>query len=1095
MTIRMLTVLTATILALPASASAQPAKPPAAEVLDHFEAKVRPVFVAHCQKCHGPQKQFGGLRLDTDAAVKVGGDSGPVIVPGDVAKSILMQAIRHEGDYKMPPNGKLKDEEIAAIAAWVQAGAPWPATAKPLDQTQASRHWAFQPVRPQTPPEVADKAWPRNPIDQFIAAQLHAHQLKPSPPADRRTLIRRVYYDLIGLPPTPEEVEAFVRDQRPDAYAELVERLLASPHYGERWARLWLDVARYSDTKGYVFNEDRNYPYAYTFRDYVIDSFNRDRPYNEFILHQLAADRLDLGENKLPLAAMGFLTVGRRFLNNQHDIIDDRLDVVTRGLMGLTVTCARCHDHKYDPIPIKDYYSLYGVFASSVEPRELPVIAPPPRTPEVIAFEQEVQKRQQAIEDYRQKVLANVHARLRAAEAISSYLLAVRDARGKNPEQIATLLRQRDLNPMVFDRWRALLNNPQDAEFAPLVRLADVADAQLTERAADLLRQDTPPGTPPGQRLGQPSLHPAVASALASAKLTGYADLCAVYGKLLHQAVSVQPPAPELAGLRQRLTEGERAPLTYTLRELPQLQNRAERDRLAQMQTELDGFKAKSPVAPPRAMVLNDLPQPVEPYVFVRGNPGNRGPNVPRQFLEILSGPQRQPFREGSGRLELARAIASPDNPLTARVIVNRVWAQYFGQGLVRTLSDFGLRSEPPSHPALLDWLAHRFVADGWSLKKLHRLIVTSATYQQSSQERADLAKLDPDNKLLGRMPRRRMDFEGLRDGLLAVSGQLDRRVGGKSVDLWAPPYSKRRTLYAFIDRQNLPGVFRTFDFALPDTHSPQRFTTTVPQQALFLLNHPFVIEQAKALVNRPEVVAAKSPAEKVQALYRLVYQRPPTPQELELTQQFIRASKSGSELTSPQAAWQYGYGGYDAQTKSVRFTPLPHFTGQAWQGGPNLPDSKLEWATLNAQGGHPASAHAVIRRWTAPVDGEVRLHGRLTHPAREGNGVRARIVLAGATVLGTWEVHHGQRETNLPAVAVRKGQTLDLIVDCKDHISHDSFLWELTIEPVQPPPPGIGQTWNTQRDFAGPEPTGILGTWEQLGQVLLLANEFAFVD
>ncbi|HEV3021108.1 MAG TPA: DUF1549 and DUF1553 domain-containing protein, partial [Pirellulales bacterium] len=508
--------------------------------------------------------------------------------------------------------------------------------------------------------------------------------------------LRRASFDLTGLPPTAAEVDAFEQDPAPDAFAKVLDRLLASPRYGERWGRHWLDVARYADTKGYVFTEERRYAYAYTYRAYVIKAFNDDLPYDQFILEQLAADRLAAeGQSADPsrMAAMGFLTLGRRFLNNQHDIIDDRIDVTARGLLGLTVACARCHDHKFDPIPTKDYYSLYGVFASSSEPKEGPLLAQPQQTPEFVAFDKELKAREQAVADFKEKNKAELAAK-----------------------------------------------------------------------------------------------------------------------------------------------------------------NRKFRDELTALQKKVDAWKAASPAAPPRAMVLEDLPQPREPHVLLRGNPGNEGPKVPRQFLAVLAGDKRQPFKNGSGRLELAHAIASPDNPLTARVLVNRVWLHHFGNALVRTPSDFGVRSEPPTHPALLDWLAATFMDDGWSLKRLHRLILLSSAYQQASDERADCAALDPENRLLWRMNRRRLDFESMRDSYLAVSNGLDRALGGRPIDIWAPPFSPRRSVYAYLDRQDLPGVFRVFDFANPDVSNDQRPRTTVPQQALFAMNSPFVLDQVRRLAARPEV-------------------------------------------------------------------------------------------------------------------------------------------------------------------------------------------------------------------------------------------------
>jgi mono/diheme cytochrome c family protein len=750
-------------------AGAARASDPAA--VEFFEKNVRPVLSENCHSCHGPQKQKAGLRLDSAAAVGKGGETGPVITPGNPDASRLIKAVRQtDDDFKMPPKGKLTDAQIADLAAWVKMGAPWPAEAT-TTPNPAKDHWAFRPVMAPAIPDLKSES--RNPIDAFVRAKLAEKGLALSPPADRVTLIRRLTQDLHGLPPTPAEIDAFVNDPDPDADAKLLDRLLASPRYGERWGRHWLDVARYADSKGYVFVEERKYPYAYTYRDYVIRSFNDDLPFDRFILEQLAADRLPLGDDKHPLAAMGFLTLGRRFLNNVHDIIDDRIDVVSRGMLGLTVTCARCHDHKFDPIPSQDYYSLYGVFASSVEPKDPPLIETPQRTAALEAFEKELAKRQADVEAYRKK----------------------------RQEATATLSRALAMTP---------------------------------------------------------GLDPLALRAVVAAGPNPIAQL----------------PADKFE----------------------KLLNRADRNALRTLVKKVETLKANSPAAPARAMAMNDAPQPVQPHVFLRGNPANVGPAVPRQFLEVLAGPDRKPFADGSGRLDLAKAIADPNNPLTARVFVNRVWAQHFGKGLVGTPSDFGVRSDPPTHPELLDHLADRFVKDGWSVKKLHRLMLLSDTYRQRSDDRPECVKADPENRLVWKFNRQRLDLEALRDGMLAVAGRLDTTIGGPAVDLLAAPFVLRRTVYGFIDRQNLPGLFRTFDFASPDTHAPQRYSTTVPQQALFLMNSPFAVEQAKAVAARPEVVGVSEPPARVDALYRLLYGRAPTGDEVEMGVRFVSEASPAPE-------------------------------------------------------------------------------------------------------------------------------------------------------------------------------------------------------
>ena len=866
------------------------ASPPSPEGVEFFEKNIRPVFVEHCVSCHGAKKQQAGLRLDTKAGLFKGTDDGPALVAGEPDKSKLVRAVRHDGEVKMPPKTKLPAAALEAIAAWVKMGAPYPDAAAAIVADPAATHWAYQPVKPITPP--ATKSEVTHPIDQFIQKGLEEKGLSLASSADKRTLIRRVTYDLTGLPPTPEESDAFLNDASPAAYERLIDRLLDSPRYGEQQARHWMDLARYADTKGYVFTEDRNYPYAYTYRDWLIRAFNDDLPYDRFIIYQLAADRAAKGE-KAHLAAMGFLTVGRRFLNNVPDIIDDRLDATFRTFQGVTVGCARCHDHKFDPVPTKDYYSLYGVFASSVEPAELPLIAEPMTTPEVLAFEAELKKREEAVQAGTAKVRADTLNRLRSADSVAAYLVLVRDTRGMQNGLAGTLAAERKLLALMMDRWRAYLDGrPKTADpvFGIYHVLGAIADAEFAAAApaalAKLLDESDPK-----------KLNPLVAKAFTGPKLVAFADVAKTYGTLLASAWSpaVGPAIPATIELTDVL--GPAGVLNFKERELRKFSSISDNLMLDRLRNAVQTWKANSAVAPARAMVLTDAPTPTQPVVFLRGNPNAAGPTVPRQFLGLVAGSVRKPFVDGSGRLEMALAIADPMNPLTARVFVNRAWTHLFGQGIVRTPSDFGTRSDPPTHPALLDWLAGHFVESGWSIKKLHRLIISSQAYQQSSAVTTEMARLDPESRLIARMSRKRMTFEGLRDALLLSAGRLDGTIGGKSVDVFKSPFPPRRSLYAFIDRQNLPGTLRSFDFALPDTHAPQRFTTTVPQQALFLMNSPFVMEQAKAVASR---VGTGPTNERIAALYRLTLGRAPTQEELATAAEFV----AGQAVEAGPSPW-----------------------------------------------------------------------------------------------------------------------------------------------------------------------------------------------
>jgi len=770
------------------------------------------------------------------------------------------------------------------------------------------RHWAFQPVKAPPLPAVRQHDWPRSSIDRFILAKLDERGLHPSAPADRRTLLRRLTFDLIGLPPTPEEIAAFEEDRAADALAKVVDRLLASPHYGERWGRHWLDVARYADTKGYVFFEEQAYPWAWTYRDYVIRAFNEDLPYDQFIVQQLAADKLPLGRDRRPLTAMGFLTLGGHFMSNPHDIIDDRIDVVTRGLLALTVTCARCHDHKFDPIPTKDYYSLYGVFASSVEPIEPPLFADPPKTPAYETFRKELEKREKVLADFVQtkhKQLVE-SARSRATD----YLLAAHAMRDQpRIDDFMLIADGNDLNPAMLARWQAYLKRTRKKHhpvFAPWHLFAELPEKDFAAKARDFSAQLSK-GPADGR------INPLVARAFAEKPPLSMKAVAQLYGELLnrtektwqetvqHAAAAKMPPPAALSDppseeLRQVFHGSASAPdvAPTVFSELELLPDRASQGKLQELRKAVEKWRSEGAGAPPRAHALVDTSTPYAPCVFQRGNPNNRGASVRRQFLEVLAGPARRPFEQGSGRLDLARAIADRNNPLTARVLVNRVWLHHFGKGLVATPSDFGLRSDPPTHQELLDHLATTFMADGWSIKKLHRRIVLSAVYQQRSDDRPDGRRVDPENALLWKMNRRRLDFEAMRDALLAVSGRLDRTPGGPPVKDILSASARRRTVYGFLDRLHVPGLLRAFDFPSPDASSPQRDTTTIPQQALFFMNNPFAIECARQLVQRTEIAAEKDFARRVDRLYCRLYGRDPTMEEVSLAREF---TGSGMEV------------------------------------------------------------------------------------------------------------------------------------------------------------------------------------------------------
>ena len=864
--------------------------------VDFFESNIRPMLAEHCYKCHSAQGKSpkGGLRLDSIDGMRKGGDTGPAVVPGDLDASLLLRAVNYDDDVlKMPPKGKLPDASIATLTQWVKEGAVVPhdgqtvrAKRPPgLDFESARSHWAYQPVRRPRVPVVQQRAWSRSPVDSFVLASLEAAGLAPSTAADRRTLIRRAYLDLIGLPPSAAEVEAFENDRSLDAFARVVDRLLASPRYGERWGRHWLDVSRYADTKDGVlmFGDDRVRPFAYTYRDYVIRAFNEDLGFDRLIHEQLAADVVAPKDQPWRLAAMGFLTLGRGFDNNLHDQIDDRIDTVTRGLLGLTVACARCHDHKYDAIPTADYYSLYGVFASSEAPLELPLIDRPDQGHLADAAEKAIgAKRLELLRflDSQYKLLSES-----ARQRTPDYLVR---AATTPPDPLETAiffvsLAPEDLRPQIVARWRRYLKQrarPDDPVFGPWHDLMALPEAGFAAQASTVaVRWQTEArGTRPGQ------LNPLIAEHLRHASLRSKADVARAYGELIRRvdeearsSSASAASAPDQAARRQieAILADREGPAYFPRSQSYYYMSRGEKDAFGGKITELDRLTVQAPKAAPRAMVLYDAEELHNPRIFVRGNPSQSGDRVPRQFLRVVAGPDRRPFTHGSGRLDLARAITAAGNPLTSRVIVNRVWMHHFGEPMVSTPSDFGTRSTPPSHPELLDYLAGRLQREGWSLKALHRLIMLSATYQQASFNRPQCHQIDPENRLLWRFPRHRLGLEAMRDTLLFVSDRLDQKMGGRPVDVASDPKNGRRTIYGLVDRQSLPAVFRAFDFASPDQSAERRPRTTVPQQALFSMNAPFVVEQAKALASRRDVAAAATTEERIAALYRVVLRGP----------------------------------------------------------------------------------------------------------------------------------------------------------------------------------------------------------------------------
>jgi cytochrome c553 len=1084
------------------------------QAAEFFEARIRPILVDRCIACHGPEEQKAGLRLDSADGVRRGGDSGPIVEVGDPEASPIVWAIRFDDLVQMPPDGKLTEVAIADLTEWVRMGAPWPESPAPATNPSGpdavseagASHWAFLPVQQPAIPDVRDAGWPVSPIDRFILAGLEARGLRPAPEADRRTLIRRVTFDLTGLPPSPEEVDAFLADESPDAFDRLVDRLLASPRYGERWGRHWLDLARYADTKGYVYGdrEEARFPFAFTYRDYVIRSFNEDRPYDRFLREQIAADLLvddDGKEDRSSLAALGFLTLGRRFLGNVHDIIDDRLDVLFRGTQALTVSCARCHDHKYDPIPTEDYYALYGVFAATTE-RTARLVA----SPGDADYEAGLRERQETLD----KALLAARSKLsdRSRAAVAEYLAAVPDAERFPGDEHYVILSEGELNPLIVHRWRAYLLGTRESShpiFEPWHAFEALTPSRFPAETPALARRFAAggdpahpinplvarlfDGTPPASMLEVASRYAALLAevdrewrdALAEAERTG-------------NDAPIALADPDREALRQVL-HAEGSPSTVPPLHINQIEpyfDEKTRVELGKLQIEIDRWHLGASAASPHALVLEDTPDRRSPRVFLRGNPKTKGPEVPRRFLRVLSGEDRQPFRIGSGRLELADCIASPDNPLTARVLVNRLWMHHFSEGLVRTPSDFGTRGDPPTHPGLLDFLARTFIEDGWSIKAMHRRILLTRTYRQAAVDNPDARAVDPENRLLWRANRRRLEWEALRDAMLAGAGTLDPAMGGRPVPLTTPPFPARRSVYGLIDRQDLPGVFRVFNLANPDQHTPRRHETTIPQQALFLMNNPFVVEQARALAARLEEVESPSPEGRLRALYRFALQRSPSPRESEAALGFLSGpSWAPTAEEGPSTAWRYGKGRFDeASGRLDDFEPLGHWTGSAWQAGPDL-----DLPCLTREGGRAGrDGHAAVRRWVAPAAGVVSLSGPIRVESEDEGGVLAVVLGSRVGELGRWEVGEEGAEAKVDRVDVEPGDAIDFVVVGRGDSAPLPFSWAPRFQFVGPGSGDESPRWDATADFAGPPPAP-LTPWELYAQVLLLSNEFTIID
>jgi hypothetical protein len=842
---------------------------------DFFEKEIRPIFAKNCYACHGPKLQTAGLNLSIAA------DS--VIVPHDASKSRLYEAIGYTGDPKMPPSGKLPDGDIAKIRTWIDMGAPWPKAAGAADRapsggrqiTAADRQfWSFQPVKDPALPAVQNEKWVESPIDRYVLAKLEEKRIVPAPPASKLELLRRATFDLTGLPPTTAEITQFLSDTSPDAFAKVVDRLLASPQYGERWGRHWLDVARFADSTG--MDEDHLYPNAWRYRDYVVEAFNKDMAYDRFIEEQLAGDLLPAAtpeERRRGIIATGFLALGPKPLAQQdrvqmiYDVVDEQIDTTSRAFMGLTVACARCHDHKFDPILTRDYYSLAGIFASTLDFRNL-------GRPGSVSYVYEAPLDPNAFARYQTQRWRMYGKQLEMEEALAEdqtreYALL----RPKIAEMLVAAWKAHTLKAQATTgdsaRWQKWFESCEpkvragDAKYAWLKNWFDATNETIEQIASDYQKQYV------------------TAAEKWDSQMQKWRTQFAVELAEDRDVPAHPKPDEDAAPFFAAATFNE-GPLA-----LP------DSERVAQLRREWQNLQKSMPPEPEMAAAVTEGVT-VDQRVFLHGDHHNQGSAVGRTFPVALAGESQHSPATGSGRPELARWIASRDHPLTARVMVNRIWQWHFGEALMRTPNNWGKTGDTPANPELLDFLATRFVESNWSIKSLHRLIMLSSTYQMSTKATPEARELDPLNRLNSRFNRVRMSVEELRDALLAISGRLDLTTGGpppparekrKPLDL--DDFS-RRTLYIGVRRGSVPAILSSFDFGDATTSSEGRPRTNVAPQALFIMNSRFVVERARDFARRLLDDSAKSDRERVVQAYLMSLTRQPDSSEIDSALTYI---------------------------------------------------------------------------------------------------------------------------------------------------------------------------------------------------------------
>ncbi|MBS1812178.1 MAG: PSD1 domain-containing protein [Acidobacteria bacterium] len=894
--------------------------------LEFFEKKIRPVLAANCQKCHNTKAQVAELDLSTAEGFAKGGESGALVNKDKPEESRLLKVISYDETTKMPPSGKLKAEEIADLTAWVKMGAPWPgvavAAAKTWPKNSSARSftedekswWAFQPIKDVTAPAVKNSAWVKSPIDAFVLARLEEKNLKPAPAADKPTLLRRATFDLTGLPPTPNEMKAFLADNSPDAFKKVVERLLASPRYGEKWGRHWLDVARYADSTGN--DEDHRYPHAWKYRDYVIKAYNDDMPYDQFVREQLAGDLLpspDGGEvNRRGIIATGFLALGAKAIAQQdkmkmlYDVYDEQVDVTSKAFLGLTMACARCHNHKFDPILTKDYYALTGIFANTKSfsnaeshvsvPLEKPLV-PKAEFTKYTNARQELAKQEKRVRLALEEITDAIKEPLvkQNSARLAEYMLAARKVY-QDGAKVEDVARQTNLPENLLNKWVNYLK-PRDTVRGYLNEWDQAQPSQRNEVAQTY-------------------------QARFQKRFDEWTEKVSKWRPGYQKAISENTALPEKpkfeAGDDRFFNDVYFGGGPFVVLDKEQKNFTPEQwTQVNKLHKEIERLKKAAPPEPEMACAIEDGSL-VKQTVFIRGDYNNHGEEAPPAFPAILSNYDTKPNFSGSGRLQFAEWLTRPEHPLTSRVMVNRLWQGHFGEGIVRTPDNFGKMGEKPTHPELLDFLARQFVKNGYSIKAMHRLMMLSSTYQMASDNSAAF-EADPDNRLLSRFNRRRLSVEELRDGILAIDGTIDLTMGGSlqtgrgtdgetsqgrlSVN---PETLKRRSIYIPLRRANLPTLLNLFDFGDATTMTGKRSLTNVATQALFWLNSDFLTNASKTITQQLSAKSPDDPARRVAIAYSQILNREAAPDEITMALKYIEGfkPKMPGEKTD-EAAWQ----------------------------------------------------------------------------------------------------------------------------------------------------------------------------------------------